>query len=184
MHAGTNAQNVCNMAWAMSMMHYQPSQKFANFMQRTLHIHITQSPRSIHPQNIGDMVQAMAVMRRAPQESLLVAAEDWMRANVHRLLPNHIVAYLNVRNRIIRPCKCSIAWCMHKLKRACFRIPWSHGFEAHRQRYRQLSTSTGFHTCATRASMAIVEDSSMEGLEACEWGKLNLHWIALGGRNA
>lgn len=81
----------------MSMMRFQPSEQFATFLQTTLQRIIEQEPRSIHPQNIGDMVQALAVMRREPQAALLSTADRWMRSNVHRLLPNHTVAYLNVR---------------------------------------------------------------------------------------
>lgn len=79
------------------MMRFQPSEQFATFLQTTLERVIVKQPRTIHPQNIGDMVQALAVMRREPQQRLLDASDTWMRANVHRLLPNHTVAYLNVR---------------------------------------------------------------------------------------
>ena len=90
------------MAWAMSMMRYRPSEDFAAFMQTTLRDLIVSQPRSIHPQNIGDMVQALAVMRYTPQPGFLKASETWMRANLHRLLPNHIMAYLNVRHSASR----------------------------------------------------------------------------------
>jgi hypothetical protein len=85
------------MAWAMSMMRFQPSAEFSHFLQQTLQRHIMHYARTIHPQNIGDMVQALAVMRREPWPALLEGADKWMRSNKHRLLPNHTVAYLNVR---------------------------------------------------------------------------------------
>lgn len=79
------------------MMRFQPSQKFSHFFQTTLHHWIDTQPKLIHPQNIGDMVQALAVMRREPSQTLLYAADKWMHVNVHLLLPSHIVAYMNVR---------------------------------------------------------------------------------------
>lgn len=82
----------------MSMMRFQPSEQFASFIQRTLQQKVMHHPREIHPQNIGDMVQALAVMRCEPQKTLLSTADRWMRANTRKLLPNHTVAYLNVRS--------------------------------------------------------------------------------------
>ena len=41
-------------------------------------------------------VQALAVLRLEPREGLLAACDEWMSSNIALMLPNHIVAYLNV----------------------------------------------------------------------------------------
>lgn len=95
--AEAHAQNVCNCIWAMSIMRFQAEEAFTDFLQATLHTTLEQQPGTIHPQNIGDMVQALAVMRRKPHPGLLAACDRWMSRHSHMLLPNHLVAYLNVR---------------------------------------------------------------------------------------
>jgi hypothetical protein len=91
-HAGANAQNACNLLWAMSTTRVRPSATFTRRMQQILLNTITKEP-----QNIGDMVQALAVLRRPAVEGLLDACDGWMRSHCRLLLPNHILAYLNVR---------------------------------------------------------------------------------------
>lgn len=56
--ADATPQNVCNAAWAMSMMRFRPQQAFAERLQRVLHEALDAAPAVLHPQNIGDMVQA------------------------------------------------------------------------------------------------------------------------------
>jgi hypothetical protein len=68
-----------------------------NMLQNTLLTHLEKSPEVIHPQNIGDMVQALAVLRIPAHEKLLPACSAWMKDHIKLLLPNHILAYLNVR---------------------------------------------------------------------------------------
>eukprot|EP00892_Ulva_mutabilis_P001551 jgi/Ulvmu1/11397/UM075_0059.1 len=91
----TTAQNACNAVWAMSMMRFRPSTQLSDFMQGVLLATLEGDPAAVHPQNIGDMVQALAVLRLEPREGLLEACEAWMRAHIALVLPNHIVAYLN-----------------------------------------------------------------------------------------
>lgn len=41
----------------MSMMRFRPQPPFADFLQRVLQEALMESPATLHPQNIGDMVQ-------------------------------------------------------------------------------------------------------------------------------
>jgi hypothetical protein len=95
--AGSTAQNVCNLAWALSTMRFQPSPKFSQMLQTVLLKFLNKAPHTIHPQNIGDMLQSIAVLRLHVHKDLLAACDAWMRLHVGFLLPNHILAYLNVR---------------------------------------------------------------------------------------
>lgn len=95
--AGTTAQNACNLLWALSTMRFQPSAKFSQMLQRVLLNAFDNAPHSIHPQNIGDMMQSIAVLRLQAHKGLLGACDAWMRRHVEFLLPSHILAYLNVR---------------------------------------------------------------------------------------
>lgn len=54
----------------------------------------------VHPQNIGDALQALAALRIAARPALREACAEWMRRNERALLPAHILAYLNVRSRL------------------------------------------------------------------------------------
>ena len=97
---GAKPQNATNLAWALSTMRHQPSGAFSERLQAILLDGIKKDPDHIHPQNIGDMLQALAVLRLPCIDGLEEACEAWMRAHVQVLLPHHILAYLNVRPRL------------------------------------------------------------------------------------
>ena len=90
-------QNACNLAWALSVMRHRPSVPFFDSLQLKLQAALREEPSTVHPQNIGDMLQALAVLRMPLAGELAEDCRAWMRDNVQRLLPNHILAYLNVR---------------------------------------------------------------------------------------
>ena len=96
--AGAVAQNASNLLWALSTMRYRPSADFSDRLQTILLDTLQKQPDKIHPQNIGDLVQALAVLRLQPKDGLLDACAAWMEGHVNLLLPNHILAYLNVRS--------------------------------------------------------------------------------------
>jgi hypothetical protein len=97
LRAGTVPQNASNLLWALSTMRFRPGPEFAARLQAVLLEGLRDEPDSIHPQNIGDVVQALAVLRLEPIEGLEEACDKWMRNHVQLLLPNHILSYLNVR---------------------------------------------------------------------------------------
>lgn len=90
-------QNACNLAWALSVMRHRPSVPFFNGLQLKLQKALRDAPATVHPQNVGDMLQALAVLRMPLADGLASDCRAWMVDNVARLLPNHILAYLNVR---------------------------------------------------------------------------------------
>lgn len=96
-YAESNAQGASNLLWALSTMRHRPSEEFANRMQHVLLSQIKAAPETVHPQNIGDMIQALAVLRLPLVDGLAAECEAWVAKNIEVLLPNHILAYLNVR---------------------------------------------------------------------------------------
>ena len=97
LHADATAQNASNLMWALSTMRHRPSETFAYSMQNILLAQMSAAPQTIHPQNVGDMIQALAVLRLQLVDNFLSACDSWVSANIKMLLPNHILAYLNVR---------------------------------------------------------------------------------------
>jgi hypothetical protein len=90
-------QNACNLLWALASFRHRPSDAFSMFLQDRIRQSLQQSPAIVHPQNIGDTLQALAALRVPAQLELMQACAVWMRDNQRILLPNHILAYLNVR---------------------------------------------------------------------------------------
>jgi len=88
-------QNACNLAWGMAQLRHRPAPAFADRLQARLLAGLTASPAAIHPQNVGDMLQAIGTWRYAPAPGLLEASHAWMLAHTHLLVANHALAYLN-----------------------------------------------------------------------------------------
>ena len=129
--------------WALSTMRHRPSEEFSNDLQQILLSAVKDDPDQVHPQNIGDLVQALAVLRLPVVEGLLPACEDWMVKNIDSLLPLHVFAYLNVRSQLA----CCACWSL-ALKVSC------QTFEVRLRRLRCFLALLGTTHLALRAALS------------------------------